>query len=119
MTSRVYIDFTNDSQFDVSFEQLLREIHGAPLHPKPPLGENPFSKQSPEVEVSSHSLPEIPEKVESAFDAYKTAEAFIRVDERFGWQQFVKQIRRDTSNALQKLRPELEQQKTRKQGRTV
>ena len=111
LTPKVYIDFTDDDQFDTSFEQLLREIHGAPLDPKPELGENPFAKQSPALKTSSQHLPEIPEKVESAADAYKKAEAFIEVDNRFGWRQFVKGIRQDVSNSLEEWRPEFEQQK--------
>ena len=106
---KVYLDFTNDTQFDVSFDQLLREIHGAPLHPKPPLGENPFSKLPPEVEISSHSLLEIFEIVESASDAYKTAEALIVEGNKPGWLQFVKKINQNISKSLQKWKLELVQ----------
>jgi hypothetical protein len=39
---RLYIDFSDDGQYKVKLEELLREIHGAPAAVKPPLGENPF-----------------------------------------------------------------------------
>ena len=96
LTPKVYIDFTDDDQFEASFEQLLREIHRAPLHPKPPLGKNPFN---------------IPEKVESASDTYKIAETLIAEENAFKWRQFVKEIRRDVSNSLEEWRPQFEQQK--------
>ena len=91
---KIYIDFIKDGQFDVSFEQLLREIHGAPLHPKPPLGKNPFVEQSSAPEVSSSHDTNVPEKVESASDTYKIAETLIAEENAFKWRQFVKEIRR-------------------------
>jgi TIR domain len=39
---RVYIDFSDESQYAAKLEQLAREIWGAPALAKPPLGENPF-----------------------------------------------------------------------------
>ena len=39
---RMYIDFSDDSQYSVKLEDLLREIHQAPAVAKPRLGENPF-----------------------------------------------------------------------------
>ena len=111
LTPKVYIDFTDDDQFDTSFEQLLREIHDAPLHPKPPLGKNPFSNQPSGPETSSRHHPGIPENIKSASDIYKEAEVFIAADNRFGWRQFVKEIRQDVSNSLEEWRPEFEQQR--------
>lgn len=40
---RLYIDFSNDDDYDARLEQLLRELHGEPAHEKPPLGPSPFS----------------------------------------------------------------------------
>ena len=45
---RLYIDFNNDSDFEANQEKLLRELLGAPLAKKPPLGENPFSGVLPQ-----------------------------------------------------------------------
>ena len=39
---RVYIDFSDDSQFAAKLEELMREVHQAPAFVKPPLGDNPF-----------------------------------------------------------------------------
>jgi hypothetical protein len=39
---RLYIDFSDDSQYPAKLEEVVREIHQAPALVKPPLGENPF-----------------------------------------------------------------------------
>jgi hypothetical protein len=41
--SRVYVDFREPTQFEAKFTELLREIHGQPVLPRPPLGPNPFT----------------------------------------------------------------------------
>jgi TIR domain len=40
---RIYIDFENDSEYELKLIDLARQIHGAPTISKPPLGPNPFS----------------------------------------------------------------------------
>src|ERR1700674_303082 len=40
---RLYIDFENDSEYELKLIELARQIHGAPAISKPPLGPNPFS----------------------------------------------------------------------------
>ena len=110
LVPKVYIDFTNDAQFDGSFEQLLREIHGAPLHPKPPLGKNPFAKQFSVLETSRHHLPIIPEKIESVTHAYESAFELARADDTLGWRKLFAQTRQDISASLEEWRMELEQQ---------
>jgi hypothetical protein len=47
MTSRYHIDFRDDAAVEKAYEELLRDIHEAPAHPKPPLGKNPFSGDLP------------------------------------------------------------------------
>lgn len=111
LATRKYIDFANDSKFDEKFDELLREIQGDPINPKPPLGEYSSANPPSELEASSHHLPNIPKKVESGSDAYQTAGVFISSENRLGWRQFVKEIRRDVSNSLEEWRPQFEQQK--------
>jgi len=41
--TRLFIDFSDDAHYETKKDELLREIHGAPVHKKPPLGDNPFS----------------------------------------------------------------------------
>ena len=103
--TRVYIDFRNDNQFDAEFDQLVHELHRIPVAEKPPLGKNPFARLSSEQEARSSDgtgtqLPEIPEQVESALDAYSTAVKLARAGDVFGWRQLVKQIKPDVFRSL-------------------
>jgi TIR domain len=45
---RLYIDFNDDASYEAKREELLRELLGAPLASKPPLGTNPFSGELPQ-----------------------------------------------------------------------
>jgi len=44
--ARLYIDFSNDIEFAAKVEELVRELHGAPMNAKPVLGPNPFAASS-------------------------------------------------------------------------
>lgn len=46
MEGRFYVDFSDDTSYSDGVEALVREIHGTPSSPKPPLGVNPFEVQS-------------------------------------------------------------------------
>ena len=49
LRSRIYIDFTDDSQFEPSLEDLLRVIHGTPAFTRPPLGPAPSFASPPRM----------------------------------------------------------------------
>jgi hypothetical protein len=40
---RMYIDFSDDTQYSANLDELMREIHQAPALVRPALGDNPFS----------------------------------------------------------------------------
>lgn len=42
--SRVYIDFRDVVQYEPKYAELVREIHGVTIKPRPPLGTNPFAE---------------------------------------------------------------------------
>ena len=115
--TRVYIDFRNDSQFDSEFDKLIHELHRVPVVEKPPLGKNPFAQlpsgqEAPRSAEADTQLPEIPEQVESASDAYSTAVKLARAGDVFGWRQLVKQIKPRVFNSLAQWRQnELEEQR--------
>ena len=106
--TRVYIDFTDESQFEEKFEELLRELYDVPVVEKPPLGEKPsFPKQ--EVlpsEGTDTQLPEVPEQVESASNAYYAAVEITRVGDEIGWRQLLKQIKPRAFDSLVQRRQE-------------
>ncbi|GEM76113.1 toll/interleukin-1 receptor domain-containing protein [Vibrio sagamiensis] len=47
LSSRMYINFSRDDEFELQFDNLLREIHQAPLFKEPPVGNNHSSQSSP------------------------------------------------------------------------
>jgi hypothetical protein len=51
---RLWLDFRDDGLFEERLEELLRELHGAPRYPKPPLGRNPFAGS--ELEAGAKDL---------------------------------------------------------------
>lgn len=51
-TSRIFIDFSDESKFSTSFEQLLRWIADKPIHKKPELGSLPKYITAPEEAVT-------------------------------------------------------------------
>ncbi|MEZ7278413.1 toll/interleukin-1 receptor domain-containing protein [Pseudoalteromonas sp. 68 DY56-GL68] len=42
LQTRLHINFSRDDEFELQFDNLLREIHQAPLFAEPPVGNNPF-----------------------------------------------------------------------------
>jgi hypothetical protein len=43
LSSRLFIDFREDSAFEARYAELLRDIYGQQIKPRPPLGANPFT----------------------------------------------------------------------------
>ena len=123
--TRVYIDFRNDNQFESEFDKLIHELHRVPVVERPPLGKNPFAKlpsgqEAPLVEGSGPQLPEIPEQVESAADAYAAAVKLARDGDVLGWRQLVKGIKPNVFRSLVQWRQnELDEQRTESKEQLV
>lgn len=49
LSSRVYIDFRDDLLFEAKYAELIRDIHGQEVKPRPPLGQNPFTAITPAI----------------------------------------------------------------------
>ena len=43
LKTKIFINFSIDDEFEISFDNLIREIHNAPLYHKPPINNNPFT----------------------------------------------------------------------------
>lgn len=67
---RAYIDFTNDSIFAENLKQLLHELFGVPLKPKPTLGKNPF------ISLEKDSLPSIGGEISTVFFHKRFCDSF-------------------------------------------
>lgn len=52
VSTRFYVDLSRPDEFDEQFDRLLRELHQAPLTPKPALGANPFAVDSATLWIS-------------------------------------------------------------------
>lgn len=46
LSSRVYIDFRDELAYEIKYAELLRDIHGQHIKPRPALGANPFTSFS-------------------------------------------------------------------------
>lgn len=46
LSSRVFIDFRDDLAFEAKYAELIRDIHGQEIKPRPPLGRNPFAAET-------------------------------------------------------------------------
>lgn len=46
LRSKLFLDFSRPDQFEFSFDELIRTLHGAPLFEKPAVASNPFTPVS-------------------------------------------------------------------------
>lgn len=67
---RAYIDFTDDSEFEINLRQLLHELFEIPLKPKPALGKNPF------IQTAEVAFPSDLDESSSVFFSNRFMEAF-------------------------------------------
>ena len=67
---RAYIDFTDDATFDFNLNQLLHELFGIPLKPKPALGKSPFAP------ADDGALPSIRGESSTVFFSNRFSDAF-------------------------------------------
>lgn len=44
LSSKLYINFSKNDEFEFSYDNLVRTIHKTPLFEKPPIGNNPFKE---------------------------------------------------------------------------
>ncbi|KMV28345.1 SEFIR domain-containing protein [Photobacterium swingsii] len=77
LASRLYIDFSNDEYIDDSFNQLVHEIYGLKLRPKPKLGKNPFQRPASNLpSMNEKSTPFFHSRFSSAFPGLRSIEWF-------------------------------------------
>ncbi len=46
---RFFVDFRNDANYEAKYAELVRDIYGERIKPRPPLGQNPFSSSPPAI----------------------------------------------------------------------
>lgn len=89
--TRLFVDFRNDSVYEVSLEELARDIHQAPAASKPPLGLNPFVHSAPAPVAAVPTAEEL--KVLSPDDAYHLAESALHQPNLISWKRLLRALR--------------------------
>ena len=54
LTTKLYIDFSKQDDFEFSFDEMIRTIHNSPIYIKPEIGNNPFKETPKNVEQKAH-----------------------------------------------------------------
>ena len=110
LATRMYIDLRDESQFETEFEKLLHELHQVPIIQKPPLGKNPFATPPGQKVLSFEGapvqLPEIPQQVNSASEAYSAAFEIARAEDILGWRKLLMRIKPRVFSSLVEWRVE-------------
>jgi len=80
LKSKLFVDLSQDNQFEFGFDELVRNLHGAPLFVKPPIGDKPFpTTEHSEPELQVDALKELLRSIVRAFE--KQAHDFINYGE--------------------------------------
>jgi hypothetical protein len=74
LKSKLYIDFSKAEDYELSFDDLVRSIHGAPLFKKPEIGNNPFKSIKEVAPEKNNDL---------AMDIFKIIVAQYEIGENF------------------------------------
>jgi hypothetical protein len=70
LSSKIYLDFSREDQFEFSYDELLRDLHGAPLFVKPPVANNPFTPVSGALpEKTGDGVRQVMEAVVAVFES--------------------------------------------------
>lgn len=98
LETRYHINLSEDRDFAAGLEELLRELHKAPVLPKPKLGKNPFEaeiQRMTELGASTEFRLDLvfpPEAPQDAGVAYKTALQLARKIDTLGWRKLTQRI---------------------------
>lgn len=72
LKTKLFVNFSNDDDYEFSFDELVRTFHGSPIFKKPEIGNNPFTPISETPpEKSGDGIREIMKIVISDFESGK------------------------------------------------
>jgi hypothetical protein len=85
LKSKLYIDFSNDSEFESVIDDLMRAVHNSPLYTKPDLGSNPYqTAESKPAESKTNKqimlLKLMVERYELGFSEFSFEELYQMID---------------------------------------
>ncbi|MCH8011948.1 MAG: toll/interleukin-1 receptor domain-containing protein [Candidatus Marinimicrobia bacterium] len=75
LQSKLYIDFSKDDEFEISYDELVRSIHGSPLFQKPKIGNNPFA--SPIDRMPQKTVDSLLEVMKIVVDCFESGSDLI------------------------------------------
>jgi hypothetical protein len=101
MDTRYRINLSHRSSYAAEYEKLLRNLHGAPLNPEPPLGTNPYADTVAVAETES------PVQSNDPGVLFKVASAMVRSDDYLGWRELLGRVKKDANERLPEIRQAL------------
>ncbi len=104
MSTRLYIDLSEEQEVQGRFEELLRELHQQPALRKPTLGASPFKTSSPVEGSATESLSITADPRET----YASALEVARRGDQPAWRRIVRQAHEPVSAGLNEWRVEVD-----------
>jgi hypothetical protein len=72
LKTKLFVNFSNDDQYEFSFDELVRTFHGSPIFKKPEIGSNPFTPiEDTPPEKSGDAIRELMQIVIADFETGK------------------------------------------------
>jgi hypothetical protein len=99
VSTRFYVDFSNDDTFDARLEDLARDIHQSPKFEKPPLGLNPFAATSGDLPAPSSAQQPVVELV-SDIETYQQSKALADTGDFARWREFIHREKASSARSL-------------------
>lgn len=112
--TRKYVDLSSEATFDQNFDDLLRDLHKAPVNIKPPMGKNPFSDNPVFTKGPDGNgvnlVPTSDLDFENVEEIYKNALQIAEQDDILKWRILVGETRRYVNTNLLEWRSSSETQ---------
>jgi hypothetical protein len=101
VSTRFYVDFSDDASFGEKLQELARNIHEAPKLEKPPLGKNPFLGKTPKPAPVLETTPgEGEDAVSSPLDICRQARAIADAGDFAAWRDLIHRQKSAAATAL-------------------
>jgi hypothetical protein len=111
VSTRLFVNLSEDKNFDEGFQDLLHKIHKVPKTQKPALGTNPFLSKENTVVLQDATLSAFatvePMPVVAA-ELYKKASRAAQANDLLGWRGVLKEARKASWEDLAKWRTQYE-----------
>lgn len=122
VSTRFYINLSDDENINEQFEDLLRELHQTPKSKKPSLGKNPYeskqiSSSTSNSEINSN-IPQI-DNFQSIVEIYNTALDLARRGDIVAWRKIIRQAKKPIFEELKAWREKYETNSPENEGNLI